>query len=153
MKEIRDKLCELATAYEEQLKLYEQIRAVGAGEQELIGEGQLDGLLKVLKEKEDLLTQAGGYEQRIKTVQDQLVRHFDLDAFSLPQLKLVAPSYYREELYELEEAIANLLPVLEALEAQERRNEEALNKYLDATQVPKVKTAQVKRAGQAYGKK
>lgn len=153
MREIRDKLSELTLAYEEQLDLYRQIHKVGSGEQELIGQGQLDSLLQVLKDKEVLLREAGSYEQRIKEIQDQLTSHFDLATFSLPQLRLGAPDYYQEELQALEVAIADLLPVLEILEDQERRNEDALNKYLEAVQGPKTKTAQIRLAGRAYGKK
>lgn len=153
MREIRDKLFELTNFYQEQLSLYGQIQEVGSEEQELIRAGQLDRLLAILKDKEGLLTKAGEYEQRIKGVQDQLAAHFDLETFSLPQLKLVAPEYYQKELQELEAAVSELLPVLESLEEQERSNEEALSKYLEAVQGPKTKTAQIRRAGRAYGKK
>lgn len=33
MREIREKLCELAAAYDEQLQLYNKIEEVGSGEQ------------------------------------------------------------------------------------------------------------------------
>lgn len=153
MREIRDKLCELTKAYDEQLLLYRQIQEVGSGEQELIRDGHLDRLLEVLRKKEALLTQAGEFEQRIQSLQNQLVVHFDLSTFSLPQLRLVAPVYYQEELETLEAAVSRLLPVLEALENQERDNETCLNKYLVASQGPKTKRAQIGLAGRAYGKR
>ena len=46
MKEIRDKLCELASTYEEQLRLYRRIGEVGSGEQDLIRENRLERLLQ-----------------------------------------------------------------------------------------------------------
>lgn len=153
MREIREKLSELATVYQEQLSLYRQIQKVGSGEQELIQDGQLDTLLGVLKRKEELLTKAGTYEERIKEVQGQLARHFDLESFSLPKLKEVAPPYYQEELQTLELAITDLLPILETLEEQERRNEDTLNRYLEMVQGPTRKTPQIRLAGRAYGKK
>lgn len=153
MKEIRDKLCELASAYEEQLRLYRRIGEVGSGEQDLIRENRLERLLQVLKDKEILLKQAGEFEQRIKLLQKQLADHFDLAIFSLPQLKLVAPAYYQEEIEALEATVAKLLPVLEILEEQERSNEASLNQYLEASQGPKTKKTQIRLAGRAYGKK
>ena len=153
MKEIREKLRELASAYEEQLQLYKQIGEVGSGEQELIRVNHLDRLLQVLKEKENLLKQAGEFEQRIKAIQEQLADHFELSAFSLPQLMLVAPAYYQEELKTLEAMVVKLLPVLENLEEQERSNEASLNQYLEASQGPKTKKAQTRLAGRAYGKR
>lgn len=153
MREIREKLRELITAYEEQLKLYKQIGEVGSEEQQLISEGNLDSLLQVLKDKEDLLKRAGQYEQHIRSGQEQLVRHFGVETFSLPQLKLAAPPYYQAELLVLEAVVAQLVPVLEALEDQERRNEAALSRYLDQGQKSQRKTSQIRRAGRAYGKR
>jgi flagellar biosynthesis/type III secretory pathway chaperone len=153
MREIREKICELAHAYEEQLELYRRIGEVGSGEQDLIRESRLDGLLQVLKDKESLLRQAGEFEQRIKLVQEQLATHFDLETFSLPQLKVVAPAYYQKELETLEGIVSQLVVALEALEEQERKNEAALNKYLEANQGPKIKKTQLRLAGRAYGKK
>lgn len=153
MKEIRDKLRELASAYEGQLHLYRRIGEVGSGEQELIQKNHLDRLLQVLKDKENLLKQAGEFEQSIKSIQEQLVSHFDLTAFSLPQLKLVAPAYYQEELEVLEAMVVKLLPVLEQLEEQERSNEASLNQYLEASRGPQTKKAQIRLAGRAYGKR
>jgi len=153
MREIREKICELAHAYEEQLELYRRIGEVGSGEQDLIRESRLDGLLQVLKDKESLLRQAGEFEQRIKLVQEQLATHFDLETFSLPQLKAVAPAYYQKELETLEGIVSQLVVALEALEEQERKNEAALNKYLEANQGPKIQKTQLRLAGKAYGKK
>lgn len=153
MREIREKLCELAAAYDEQLQLYNKIEEVGSGEQKLIHDGHLDRLLEILKEKEVLLKQAGEYEQRIRSLQDQLADHFALSHFSLPQLRLAAPPYYQEEIAALESAVSNLLPVLEALEEQERRNEASLSRYLEAKQRVRTKKAQIRLAERAYGKK
>lgn len=153
MREIRDRLCELASAYEGQLELYRRIQEVGSGEGELIRDGHLDRLLQVLKDKEILLKQAGEFELRIRCVQDQLTAHFDLETFSLPQLELIAPAYYQEELQSLKGTVAKLLPVLEELERQERHNEASLNQYLETSWVPKTKKPQIKLAGKAYGKK
>ncbi|NLL42423.1 MAG: hypothetical protein GX251_03670 [Firmicutes bacterium] len=153
MREIRDKLCELAAAYDEQLQLYNRIEEVGSGEQKLIRDGHLDLLLQVLKEKEELLKQAGEYEQRIGSLQEQLVEHFALAHFSLPQLKLAAPSYYQEEIAAIEKAVSSLVPVLEGLEEQERRNEQSLSQYLETRQGTRTKKAQIRLAERAYGKK
>lgn len=73
--------------------------------------------------------------------------------FSLPQLRLAAPPYYQEEIAALESAVSNLLPVLEALEEQERRNEASLSRYLEAKQRVRTKKAQIRLAERAYGKK
>ncbi len=152
MREIRDKLCELASAYEGQLELYTRIQEVGSDEGGLIHGGHLDRLLQVLKDKEMLLKQAGEFELRIKCLQEQLATHFDLETFSLPQLELTAPTYYQRELERLTAAVAELVPVLEELEKQERCNEASLNQYLEASQGPKTKP-QIRQAGKAYGKK
>lgn len=153
MKEIRDKLEELALAYEGQLELYRRIQEVGSGEEELIRDGYLDRLLQVLRDKEALLKQAGEYELRIRCVQDELTTHFDLETFSLPQLEMHAPAYYQEELGRLKGSVAELLVVLEELEKQESRNEGSLNQYLEASRGPRTKKPQARLAGKAYGKK
>lgn len=151
MREIREKIAELTTAYQDQLKLYQEIGEVGSQEGGLISRGQLDKLLQVLKAKEGLLKQAGEYEQQIRRLQEQLVSHFGVASFSLPQLKLVAPEYYQDDLTALSEVIAALVPVLERLETQERQNEAALNAYLKQTHGQQV--VQRRRAGRAYGGK
>ncbi len=153
MREIKDKLSELRAAYQGQLNLYRIIGEVGSQERELIHKSQLDGLLQALREKEDLLKEAGEFEQQIRCIQDQLVRHFDLASFSLPQLQLVAPEFYHEELEALQNVVLELVPVLDGLEKQERQNEATLNQYLALSQGSESKGQQAKRAGRAYGKK
>lgn len=153
MREIRDKFAELTDTYKGQLQLYKEIGEVGSQEGDLIKNGDLDRLLQVLKEKEGLLKSAGEHEQKIKSIQEQLVDHFGITSFSIPQLKLVAPVYYQDDLAELEAAVAQLVPVLERLENQERQNEAALSQYLERNQPHQPKTVQMKRAGRAYGKK
>lgn len=151
MREIREKIADLTATYGQQLDLYEQIREVGSKEQELITKGHLDLLLQVLKQKEALLKQASGYETQIRVIQDLLIRHFKLTSFSVPQLKIVASVHYQEQLASLEAIITRLVPVLEILEEQERRNEASLNKYLEKSQ-GSTDTGQVRRATRAYGK-
>lgn len=153
MREIQEKFAELTQAYKEQLELYNEIGKVGSQEGDLINQGSLDQLLQVLKAKEKLLKQAGEYEQKIKTVQGQLVQHFGVESFSIPRLKLAAASYYQDALGALEEVLGELVPVLERLENQERQSEAALNKYLERNQPLQAKTVQMKQAGRAYGKK
>lgn len=152
MKEIREKLCELATTYDVQLHLYREIKEIGAGEQDLIREGHLDQLLEVLKTKEGLLKQAGESEVHIRAIQEQLVNHFDLESFSLVQLKSVAPSYYQDELEVLEASVAEILTVLEGLEERERLNEACLNKFLEQKKGTTSRQTRIKLAGRAYGK-
>lgn len=151
MREIREKITELTAVYGRQLGLYQQIRKVGSQEEALIQKGQLDRLLQVLQEKEALLKEAGGYELQIKTIQDLLMRHFKLTEFSLPQLKLVAATYYQQDLRALEEAIAQLVPILELLEDQERQNEEFLTQYLEKNRKPVQINKQ--QAHRVYGQK
>ncbi|HBG08421.1 MAG: flagellar export chaperone FlgN [Limnochordia bacterium] len=150
MREIREKITALTQAYTDQLNLYKEIGEVGSQEGELIEHGQLDRLLQVLKTKEGLLKRAGEYEQQIRALQEQLVTHFELAAFSLPQLKLAAPEYYQDDLAALNAVVSELVPVLEKLESQERRNEAALGTYLKRTQAQQ--EVQRKRAQRAYGK-
>jgi len=150
MREIREKITALAQAYADQLELYQKIGAVGAQEGELIEQGQLDRLLQALKEKEGLLKRAGEYEQQIRALQEQLVSHFGLSSFSLPQLKLAAPEYYQDDLAALHGVVSELVPVLERLEDQERKNEAALSAYLRRAQAQEA--VQRKMAGRAYRK-
>lgn len=152
MREIREKLCELAAAYDNQLNLYAEIEEVGNGERELIQEGNLAQLLEVLKNKESLLKQAGRLEVKIKKIQEQLINHFDLESFSLAQLKSVAPSYYQDELKLLEATVARLLTVLEDLEERERENESYLSNFLELKQGTTSRQTRIKLAGRAYGK-
>jgi len=127
MREIRERINALTTAYTEQLALYKEIGEVGSQEGELISTGQLDRLLQVLKTKEGLLRRAGEYEREISQRQEELVKHFGLASFSLPQLRLAAPEYYQDDLAALEAVLSELAPVLEQLENQERQNEEEKN--------------------------
>ncbi|HHW71864.1 MAG TPA: hypothetical protein GX393_01385 [Firmicutes bacterium] len=150
MREIREKITSLNQAYTEQLQLYKEIGEVGSQESALIEKGQLDRLLQVLKTKEGLLKRAGEHEQQIRTLQDQLVSHFGLSSFSLPQLRLAAPEYYQDDLAALNAVISELVPVLEELETQERQNESALNAYLKRAQAQQ--SEQRKQAGRAYGR-
>ncbi|MGB4035560.1 MAG: flagellar export chaperone FlgN [Limnochordia bacterium] len=151
MREIRERINALTTAYTEQLALYKEIGEVGSQEGELISTGQLDRLLQVLKTKEGLLRRAGEYEREISQRQEELVKHFGLASFSLPQLRLAAPEYYQDDLAALEAVLSELAPVLEHLENQERQNEAQLSAYLKQTQAQQA--VQRKRAGRAYGKK
>lgn len=153
MREIRDKIAELTTAYGDQLALYKQIHEIGAQEGGLIERVQLDRLLEVLQEKEVLLRKAGEYEMQIRLLQEQLVRHFKITSFSLPQLKLVASVHYQKDLASLEAIVSELIPVLEILEEQERRNEASLTIYLEQSQGQKVGQGQAQRANRAYGKR
>lgn len=153
MREIREKIAALTESYGQQLALYRQIGEVGSQEGELISTGQLARLLEVLREKEQLLKRAGEFERRIKQVQEQLASHFDLPEFSLPRLKLAAPEYYKEDLADLERVVAELLPVLEQLEAGERANEAALSRYMESIKPIPTKAIERKRAGRAYGKR
>lgn len=153
MREIREKISELTNTYGEQLGLYQQIRDVGSQEQELISRGYLERLLEALKKKEDLLRCAGELETTIKLIQVQLGTHFGLSDFSVPRLKQQAPAYYQDDIQALEAAVTKLVPILEVLEEQERRNEASLSQYLENSQGPKTNTVQFKRAGRAYGKK
>lgn len=152
MREIRDKLVELTAAYREQLHLYRQIKDVGSQEAVLIDRLQVDNLLEVLKEKESLLKKAGEHEILIKELQAYLVRHFRLDSFSLPQLKLVASVYYQKDLAALEGVIMELVPALEVLEEQERQNEANLAKYLEQSRGKAAGHGQAQRASRAYGR-
>lgn len=153
MREIRDKIRQLSDLYGKQSKLYKQIREVGSGERKLIEQGSLDQLLRVLQEKEGLLKQAGEHEEIIRELQKLLARHFRLDTFSLPQLKLAASVHYQADLSQLADVISELLPVLEALERQEKENESALSKYLEKRQDLHEKRIQVQQVQRAYGKK
>lgn len=150
MREIREMIAELTFSYEKQLEIYKEIQKVGSREQGLISNRQLDVLLQVLREKETLLKQAGDFETRIKSTQDSLTRHFEVNTFSLVQLKKVAPTRYQKDLELLEEVIAELVPVLELLEEQERRNETILNQYLEHTKRGSSKQVQIRRANRAY---
>ncbi len=111
MREIRERINALTTAYTEQLALYKEIGEVGSQEGELISTGQLDRLLQVLKTKEGLLRRAGEYEREISQRQEELVKHFGLASFSLPQLRLAAPEYYQDDLAALEAVLSELAPV------------------------------------------
>src|SRR5690606_42068181 len=91
MREIRERINALTTAYTEQLALYKEIGEVGSQEGELISTGQLDRLLQVLKTKEGLLRRAGEYEREISQRQEELVTHCGLASFSLPHLRQAAP--------------------------------------------------------------
>lgn len=153
MREIREQFEELTQAYTEQLALYKHIGEVGSQEGDLISKGNLERLLQVLREKEELLKQASGLEMQIKIIQEQLMNHFDVANFSIPQLKLVAPVYYQTELSTLEEVVAQLVPILERLESQERQNEAALTQYLAKSQEVSTKAVEMRRAGRAYGKR
>ncbi len=150
MREIRDKIMELTTSYEKQLQLYEEIRVVGAQERELIEQGCLDQLLLVLQKKEAILQEAGAEEVRIRSTQELLVRHFQLDSFSIPRLKQVASSRYYQDLVSLEEVVGRLVPVLEALEEQEKGNEALLSQYLEQVKEHSMDHLQVQRASRAY---
>ncbi|HPT83787.1 MAG TPA: flagellar export chaperone FlgN [Limnochordia bacterium] len=150
MREIREKITALTQAYSEQLSLYREIGQVGSQERELIEQGQLNRLLQVLKDKEGLLKRAGAYEQQIRTLQDELASHFGLAGFSLPQLRLAAPDYYQDDLASLQKVVSELVPVLEQLESQERRNEAALSAYLKRAQAQQA--LQRKMADRAYRK-
>lgn len=152
MREIREQFEELTQAYTEQFELYKRIGEVGSQEDDLINKGNLECLLQVLKEKEELLKQASGLELQIKVVQEQLISHFGVANFSIPQLKLAAPVYYQDDLSALEGVVAQLVPILEQLESQERQNEAALTQYLDRSQELSTKTVQMRRAGRAYSK-
>lgn len=152
MREIRDKIAALSENYRQQLALYRQIGEVGSQEAELISTGQLARLLDVLREKEQLLKRAGEFERQIKQVQEQLVSHFELPEFSLPRLKLAAPEYYQAELADLERVVAELVPVLEQLEARERANEAALSQYMEKVKPIPTKAIELQRASRAYGK-
>ena len=110
MREIREKITALTQAYTDQLNLYKEIGEVGSQEGELIEHGQLDRLLQVLKTKEGLLRRAGEYEQQIRALQEQLVTHFELAAFSLLQLKLAAPEYYQDDLAALNAVVSEARP-------------------------------------------
>lgn len=144
---------ELTTCYKEQLKLYEQIREVGLQEKDLIGEGRFSVLLEVLQKKGRLMKEAAGYDTRIKEGQADLAHLFCLDAFSLPSLKNVVPADHRDNLAALEAVIADLVPVLERLEEQERSSEALLSEFLRTTEDPGVRRWRELRASRAYGGK
>ncbi|HHU62533.1 MAG TPA: hypothetical protein GXZ55_11360 [Natronincola sp.] len=153
MKEIREKILELVNAYERQLMFYEQIREVGSQEKDLIAKGDLESLLKVLRQKGVYLKNATGQETEIKSLQALLTRHFQLDEFSIPQLKSKASDRYQGDFEQLESVINKLVPMLEELENQERRNEQSLSRYIDATKVQTPGRPQIKLARTAYEKK
>lgn len=150
MKEIRNKIQHLKKAYAGQLKLYEQIGEVGSQESNYIANGELDKLLEVLKSKEVMLKEVASYETEVRILQEQLVAHFKLTDFSLPQLKEKASVYYQADLASLEEVIVELLPILEALEKQEHTNEKSLSHYLEKSKQIKKKPGQIQQAARAY---
>lgn len=152
MDTIRTKIKELAVSYKEQLKIYKQIQGMGLQEKDLIADGRFSGLLEVLREKGELMKKAADYDARIIAGQNSLTRHFELDTFSLPRLKTAAGPY-QNELATLEAVIADLVPVLEALEEQERHNEALLSDFLERTKDPGVQRWREMRAGRAYGRK
>lgn len=153
METIGVKIEELTASYKEQLKLYKQIQEVGLQEKGLISEGRFAALLEVLKEKGELMKKAAGYDARIKAGQADLVRYFRLDGFSLPRLKHAVSTVYQRDLEALEAVIADLVPVLEALEEQERRHEALLGEFLEQTKDPGVQRWRAMRASRAYGRK
>lgn len=150
MREIRERITSLTTYYQKQLGLYEQIRTVGAKEQGLIKQGQLDQLLVVLQEKESLLREASVEENQIRETQMFLARHFGLEEFSIPQLKKLASNRYQKDFSALEQVVGDLVPVLENLEEQERSNESLLNDYLGQVKMPDQDQERAKRANRAY---
>lgn len=152
MKEVRDKILQLATAYQRQLEFYRQIREVGSQEGDLIAQGNLEVLLKVLHQKGNLLKQATEQEAQIRSLQELLVRHFQVDEFSIPKLKSTASDRYKQDFDQLEAVLTDLVPVLEELEKQERHNEQSLSRYLDASRVTLNNKPEIKLARGAYGK-
>lgn len=153
METVRVKITELTASYKEQLKLYEEIQEVGMQEKELILQGRFALLLQVLKKKGELMKKASGYDAQIKDGQAHLERHFRLDVFSLPKLKRAASIAHEKEVEALEAVVADLVPVLEALEEQERRNEALLGEFLEQTNDPGIKRWREMRASRAYGQK
>jgi len=147
------KIKELTAHYTEQLKLYKRIQEVGLQEKGLIAQGRFALLLEVLKEKGELMKEASGYDAKIKAGQADVARHFGLDSFSLPRLKHAAPAAYRKEVGALQAVVAELVPVLEDLEEQERRNEALLGEFLEQANDPGIKRWREMRAGRAYGRK
>lgn len=150
MKEVREKILQLATAYERQLELYKRIGEVGSQEEDLITKGDLELLLRTLREKGKILKQATEQEEHIKSLQTFLVRHFQVEQFSIPQLKSTASDRYQEDFNQIEVVLTELVPVLEGLEKQERRNEQFLSGYLDASRGTRTNEPTLKLARGAY---
>lgn len=151
MREIREKIQELTERYCKQLNYYRQILSSGANEVDWIRHGEFDRLVEILHQKQDFLNLAGQEETGIQGLQKQLERHFGLAEFSIPRLREIAPKYYQKDLELLEEQVAQIVPVLEVLEEQERQNEAALTAHLE-NQKPQTKAVEIRRAGRAYGK-
>ncbi|NLJ80897.1 MAG: M3 family oligoendopeptidase [Firmicutes bacterium] len=153
MKKIKAKIGDLTSIYCEQLQLYEKIKEKGSQERALIKEGRLDQLLKGLQERQSQIAATAGMETKAAELQGSLLAHFQIEEFSLLQLKQAAPADYKEDLESLEAVISKLVPLLEELEAQEKENEALLKEYLNRMQALKKDRSRFRRAAQAYGSK
>lgn len=151
MTKIRGKLGELATVYKKQSAIYAQMKEIGSQEKGLITAGRLDELLRVLEQKHALLTEAAAQEEKLQGLQETLAAYFQIGEFSVPRLKQAAPADFQNELGVLEELLADLVPLLEELEEQEKQNEILLNKYISRTKSVLEDPTKAARAGKAYG--
>ncbi len=152
MTAIRGKMLgELAAVYKKQAGIYSRMKEIGPQEKKLIEAGRLDDLLQILEQKHTLLTKAAAHEGKLRQLQAGLAAQFEIAEFSIPRLQEAAPAVYQKELAALEKLLASFIPLLEALEKQEKENELLLNKYISRAKSLLEDPAKAARAGKAYG--
>lgn len=147
-------LSELVAGYRELISLYQQVADFGNQEVSLINQGDMEGLLEVLQQKEKKMIEVGKHDTQIKELQGSLLAYYKLESFSLKQLFEIIPDSSHYLLLKLQIEIKKLIKQLEVLEEQEKLHEKLLRDYANNIKIDQKDNKYIKKtkATKAYSK-
>lgn len=140
----------LQEAYQEQVDIYKTILQMAEREKNLLEAGQLNDLITSLQQKQDLISRLDQID--VESHQAVIVKYYRTTSFSLPRMIKAASLRERFELEKLQRVLAELVHVLERLEALEKENEMLLQGYKNYLSGVTSKQSQLKQAAKAYQK-
>jgi|GEM_PF-2932893 len=139
---------ELNQAYRSQLEVYSRVLEMAEAEKVLLERGALDQLVESLRDKQALL--GGVDDSQLAAIKQALMAHFRLSEFSVPQMLQAATPHERPGLERLRDTLAELVSLLEKIEAIEKENEAVLKGYSKGLSGAPSKQIQLKQAAKAY---
>lgn len=148
---IRDQFSELIDSYRQLTHYYQSIAEFGQEEVILIDQGDMEGLMSILRQKEEIMADVAKCQAKIGSIQDAIVKEYQLEYFSLNKLLEVVDSSHRDLLDTLRRVIKQLIKELEILEKQERIHESMLKSFAKEMNSNRVRK-QARAGAKAYEK-